>query len=479
MITAVWQIQGLNELTIARERMYKKRINEWNARKNYKREEKDAVCRALQRRSLAGKAHHQVMIRNQPAKVRRILKHMQNSGAQVDTQVWGCASTSTGDDGIEVRTPDSVSNVDDQSKLNDSCRDLDRRLSVTPGPCRPILTHDDLGKAEIICLEGVKYFETLLLEDTYTGPELSFTRHYNIVTTMNRIRLADAMVELERYADARVLLNRASDELTDLLREPLPELLPEIIDAVVCHYGKLPPFKLMAIFFDHAADLCEIRLGVRHPMAVIMRIYCGVDGRAQVFDAFLGSLLETALKKGDCGQTHQLAIYLMRRKSNTLAVLGQFDGAERILQRALTICPSVNVIGHGLSSGVLYDLAWLNVEGSQNYTGAKPLFRKFLQCVSHVDESWTILSKVMTLQAIARIAIREAEFAKAVGLLRAAVDLALEGYGAKHEETIYAAWILEEVLKALGEDLEADRLRDSFRLKDDSVMNHKGLTLNS
>jgi tetratricopeptide (TPR) repeat protein len=469
MIAAAWQRQEINELTIARERMYKKRVNEWNVRKNYKREEKDAVCRALKRRSLAGKVHHQVMIRNQPAKVGRILKHIQNSGAQIDAQAWGCPSMSTEDDGIEVRTPDGVSILDDQSNLNDSGCHLLRRLSVTPGPYRPILTHDDLGKAEILCLEGVRYFETLLLANTYTQPELSLTKHDNIGTTMTCIDVASVMVNSERYAEARVLFNRACDELTGLLREESPELLPELLDVVFDRYGKLPTFKVRDLFFKHAADLCEICLGVGHPMSVIMRIYCGVESRVQVFDAFLGSLLETALKRADYGQTHFLSICLMRRKSDTLAVLGQFSGAETILQRALTICTSGNVTDDALSLWVLCDLAWLKCESLQNYSGAKALYQKVLQCMSDEETEGTYLRKWEILRGLAYIALHESEFAKAEGLLLEALGHALKAWGADDVKTIHTAFGLESILRARGKDPEADHLRGSFPLRDDSV----------
>jgi hypothetical protein len=44
--------------------MYKKTINDWKIMKNCRRDEKDAVYGALQRRVQAGKVLHQAMIRN-------------------------------------------------------------------------------------------------------------------------------------------------------------------------------------------------------------------------------------------------------------------------------------------------------------------------------------------------------------------------------------------------------------------------------
>jgi hypothetical protein len=51
---------------------------------------------------------------------------------------------------------------DEQAGLRYSAGELFRRLSVTPSPGHPVLTHDVLGGAEILCLEGVRYFESLL-----------------------------------------------------------------------------------------------------------------------------------------------------------------------------------------------------------------------------------------------------------------------------------------------------------------------------
>jgi hypothetical protein len=214
--------------------------------KNYKREEKDAVCRALQTRTLAGKAHHQVMIRNQPAKVHRILRYLQNSAAQIDARGWDCPSASMDDDEIEVRTPDSGRLLKDQPSLRNSGRELLRRLSMTPGIGRPILTHDDLGKAELLCLEGVRYFETLLSSESCARPKPGTARYNARIWTCSKLYTASALAHSGRYNDARLLLNRAFDELKYSLHEQSPMLLLAILDLRFRLYNdKQTPFKVL------------------------------------------------------------------------------------------------------------------------------------------------------------------------------------------------------------------------------------------
>jgi hypothetical protein len=87
-----------------------------------------------------------------------------------------------------------------------------------------------------------------------------------------------------------------------------------------------------------------------------------VGGKAQVFDAVIGSLLAVTLRDPEYGKTHDLHLFLIRRKCKALKALGKFEEAERILQRAVTVCTSVHGSGHELSLKMLGRFAWLNSE---------------------------------------------------------------------------------------------------------------------
>src|SRR6202034_3790542 len=124
----------------------------------------------------------------------------------------------------------------------------------------------------------------------------------------------------------------------------------------------------------HAADLCRVYLGVRHPITIMMRFFRGAGGRVQVFNAMLESLLVTVLRKTGLRESHDLPIYLMRLQTRALTSLRQFEEAERILRRALAICTTANGTGHWMTLHILMDLAWLNVAGLKNYRHAEVLF---------------------------------------------------------------------------------------------------------
>jgi tetratricopeptide (TPR) repeat protein len=200
-----------------------------------------------------------------------------------------------------------------------------------------------------------------------------------------------------------------------------------------------------------------------------MRVSRDVGGKVQVFNAVVGSLLEVALRNADYGETHNLSICLMQRKSEALEKSGQFEEAEGILQQALTICTSAPGSGHVLSLEVLKGLAWLNFIGLQNFSEARALFQRLLQDLGHEGQAWPGLQFVAFL-GLAMIAEKESAFQKAEDLLRQALDLSMKSWGAEAEQTICAAWLLERTLRDQGNDSEADHLRYSFQLKDDSII---------
>jgi len=356
--------------------MYKKRIKEWKINKNYKREEKDAVSRALQRRTQAGKVSHQIMIRNQPVKVQRILRHLKASAGATIGHGLDVSSGSLENSEVEVRTPDAESFVLDEPTNRHFQADLRRRLSLSPGPSRPIFTHDDLGSAEVLCWESVKYFEWQLSVHAMTLSSSKSANNYCAVSSISSLAQAVSLAESSRYSDARVILNNSFDELKNALADPSPQLLPSLL-SVICTRGEdQTPFNVRELYHEHVTDLCGVYLGVRHPITVAVRFFRRAGGKIQVLNAVLGSLLATVLRKTGLHESHGLSTYLMRLQAGALSGLGQFEEAERILRRALTICTTANGTAHWMTHDLLVDLAWLDLttRSLQNYRRAEVLF---------------------------------------------------------------------------------------------------------
>lgn len=297
--------------------MYK-RIHDWRVMKNYRREEKDVIWRALQRRGLAGKDRHQIMIRNQPAKVCRILRHIKCSGGQMDTPVSGCPRTSTDEEEVEVCTPGGGTTFDDEASLRSAAQHLLSRLTASPSPNRPILTNDDLGKAEIICLEVSRYFEILLPSYALTRQGRLSAEYHRPLNTLYHVSRVSSLVRKRRYAEARLHLNRAFDQLKDMLDEQSPKLLPTLLSTGLVFEDKRTPFKVGDSFLNYTADLCEICLGVQHPITVVLRLYRGVVCKNQVSNAALGRLLENTTRSAEYGESHDLSIYLVSLKCDAL-----------------------------------------------------------------------------------------------------------------------------------------------------------------
>src|SRR5277367_1291640 len=249
--------QSSLELTVARIRMYKKRIKDWKVMKNYKRKEKDAVCYALQKRTQAGKISHHVTIRDQPVKFQIILTHMKDFANGTGMQDSGGPSTSTDDNGVEVRTPNVECFLDDESSLPRLQADSPRRSSWNPEPGRPMLSRDDQGIAEILCREGVGYFQRVFPRDAHPPQRPKDIKLRDPIGIFNWISLANFHTNRGSYSDARIIFNRASEQLKRALREQSTKLLPAMLRAVYHHDYKETHFNVRDLFNKHAADLCE------------------------------------------------------------------------------------------------------------------------------------------------------------------------------------------------------------------------------
>jgi len=462
--------QSSLELTVTRMRMYNKRIKDWKIMKNYKQKEKDAVCHALQKRTEAGKISHHVTIRGQPVKFRRILRHMRDPAKDTGMQDPGGPSTSTDDNGVEVRTPNIRCFLDAESSLPRLQADSPQRSSWNPEPGRPILSHDDQGIAEILCREGVGYFQRAFSRDVHPPQRPKDIKLRDPFGIFNWISLANFHANRGSYSDARIIFNRASEQLKRALREQSTRLLPAMLRAVYHHDCKETPFNVRDLFNKHAADLCETILGAQHPTTVVMRTIREVESKAQVLNAIFESLWGTVRTQFAFDEAHDLSLYLAKQKWSTLQVLGQYQEAERILERAVTLCTSLHGTRHVLTLRLLDQLACLEFE-RQNYSRAKLLFERLL-CDSgnedgRVTEPWI---REEALTGLAHLAKADGDLPKAEALLREALDLCLRRWGSKDESTICVVSTLEQTLRECGKESEADRLGVSFGLEDDSFV---------
>ena len=462
--------QSSLELTVTRIRMYNKRIKDWKVMKNYKRKEKDAVCCALQKRTQAGKISHHITIRDQPVKVRRILRHMKDFANGTGTQDSDGPSTSADDNGVEVRTPNVGCFLDAESSLPRLQADSPRRSSWSPEPGRPILSHDDQGIAEILCWEIVGYFQKALSHDAHPPQRPKDVKLRAPIGIFNWISLANFHANRGCYSDARIVFNRASEQLKRALREQSIRLLPAMLRAVYYYDYKETRFNVQDLFSKHAVDLCETILGVQHPATVVMRTLRKVESKAQVLNAIFEGLLGTVRTQFTFGEAHDLSIYLVKRQWVTLQVLAQYQEAERILERAVTICTSLHGTRHVLTLRLLDQLACLNFE-RQNYSRAKSLFERLL-CDSQDEDGRVTEPSIReeALTGLAHFAKVDGDLPKAEALLREALDFCLRHWGLKDESTICVVSTLEQTLRERGKESEADRLNASFHFEDDAFM---------
>ena len=446
--------------------MYMKRINEWNVMKNYKKKEKEAVSRALQRRTQAGKTSHQVTIRDQPVKLRRILRHMKASEGPASIQSSSNYVKFVEESEIEVRSPDPESLLDDETTRLSTHHERLWRLSPVSRPCRPIFTRDDLGSAEILCFEGVKYLVAVLPLQAGQPRELHLRNRHASEQIRSQTETAVSLVLSQRYSGARTLLNRACDELKDALDVPSPDLLAVLLGTVSMPHSKHPSFRVRDLFHKHAADLCTVCLGACHPITIIMRSFQGVGDRMQVANAVFGSLIATVLAISESDPADILQINLIRLKTRTLRYLGQHEEADRILQQAFLLCAAPHDTRQSFILMVVRRFTWLNHNDPQNHAEAEVLFQQVLHKAGDGGCDQTDYElRSWALAGLASIARRRGNLVRAENLQREVLDICVGRLESDGAEIVHAAHKLERTLGDSGKHSEADVVSASYILE--------------
>jgi hypothetical protein len=165
-----------------------------------------------------------------------------------------------------------------------------------------------------------------------------------------------------------------------------------------------------------------------------MRTLRKVESKAQVLNAIFASLLGTVRTQFTFGEALDLSIYLVKRQWVTLQVLAQYQEAERILERAVTICTSLHGARHVLTLRLLDQLACLGFE-RQNYSRAKLLFERLL-CDSRNEDGRVIepLIRGEALTALAHLAKVDGDLPKAEALTSRGAGLLSETLGSQRRE---------------------------------------------
>src|SRR5277367_172669 len=169
-----------------------------------------------------------------------------------------------------------------------------------------------------------RFFQKVLSRDAYPPQRPKDVKISDPIGIFNWVSLANFHADRGCYSDARILFNRASEQIKRALHEQSTKLLPAMLRVVYHHDYKETRFNVRDLFDKHAADLCEAILGVQHPITVVMRTFRRVESKVQVLNAIFESLVGTIRTQFAFGEAHDLCIYLVKRQLSTLQVLGQY-----------------------------------------------------------------------------------------------------------------------------------------------------------
>lgn len=244
----------------ATQRMYKKRIFDWDIRRHLRWAEREAVCQEMRQGQLSGLTNATVVVRGQERHLALFLRHMRQKEIMKQRNLGS---------GKPDRELDEVEGKMDKPS---SSRDIVQHMWAMGTDVGPSL--DAVGEertCELICHATVTMWRE--------SPTLPSTQwHLN-----NILAAAKQMAEVRRYRDARVLINQAGEFYHKQLRQSPVSLILSLLDCTDLINCKLiQHLDPIAIFSAHALDLTLALYGPHHPVAVVVSHFSSLQDPLEI-----------------------------------------------------------------------------------------------------------------------------------------------------------------------------------------------------
>jgi tetratricopeptide (TPR) repeat protein len=259
----------------ANERMYKKRIYDWDLRRNLSWDEREAVAqsRVVKQARLLGNNDTRIIVRGQERKLNHFLRHMKQPPPSRTAKLLPQPRTTT------VRCAEVI-------KKSSSTRPQPA-LQLMFGPISEVketmYPPGDRRTLELICSQVSHLCEVGLN---------NFQSQHDILQSL--LVYANIHAQYDRFYEARIFLNKAGRWASERLKEQSDFVLVSVIDCLRVRKKRQPRrFDTVRLFHKHLSDLSNIVLGQSHPLTIVLSLIDKIEDVGSAAEAAFGIAIDT------------------------------------------------------------------------------------------------------------------------------------------------------------------------------------------
>lgn len=268
---------------------------------------------------------------------------------------------------------------------------------------------------------------------------------------------AISMAKARQYRAARIFLGETQDRLKDLLVTQHPSLVPFVLE-IICEDSTTPEFNVSEWFRQHVYQLCAIILGKQHSLTLILQLLGMVGHKLEICARILSKI--QAVLSLEFGATKWEARRPLKVYCRVLRHLGRYDEVEQILPTVMGDSENVETPTQSEMLGLLYERAWLNARGRHDNQAATSLFVDILRLTDgDAQEGQISIFRIKALRGLGVLAREDSRHDISQQYFLAAFQGSRRGFGRMDSNTVRIGSELEEELRTLGRDDEADELR--------------------
>lgn len=431
---------------IANERMYKKRISEWDIRRYLRWDEREAVCKSLvlKKPPLGGHKSTKIVVRGQERQLALFLRHMKQPLRNARRRP-------------QHRTA-AVMNLNIMTPPADSA-DLTLHQAFAAGPTIRCTMYPpgEMKVLELICKQTSYICEVASNDFRSTTP------------LCGALEWAAIYASEQRYRDARILANRAGEWVRYRMTSRPDFVLMSVIESLKVrrrNIGNL--FDPLELFWFHALDLSTVLLGSSHPLAVVLSSISRIQDWANALESAYRVAIETIRRKGP-GEEHAVTARLLQYDlAYSLQDLGCDTKVESLLLD-LTNNYQRNYPESPYRVQALGTLTEFYIEqGPSQYDKARRLLEETRQISTDpVTRRIHAYHRYVVNAGFGYLARSREDYGLALHHLKLCIPAAIYFYGEDHVVVLSCRRKMVECLKKLGEWQEAEEIRRLTQLSDE------------
>ena len=259
----------------ANERMYKKRIYDWDLRRNLSWHEREDVAqsRVVKQARLLGNNDTRIIVRGQERKLNHFLRHMKQPPPSRTAKLLPRPRTTT------VRCA-GVIKKSSSTRPQPALQLMFGAISEVKETMYPL---GDRRTLELICTQVSHLCEV--------GAN-NFQAQHDIL--WNLLDYANIFAQHGRFYEARIFLDTAGRWASERLKEQSDFVLVSVFDCLETRKKWQPRrFDTVRLFHKHLSDLSNIVLGQSHPLTIVLSLIDKIEDVGGAAEAAFGIAIDT------------------------------------------------------------------------------------------------------------------------------------------------------------------------------------------